>query len=92
MNSINYITSVQTEYFPGEHPALWVRVFANVENMVLERRQTMEEPEEWGPADCYMEFTIYDYENDVTMNEKSIMELIEHYGDGWKICEDGLDT
>jgi len=85
MNNIDKIISVETEYRPGEIPTLRVNVTAIVEDFVVVYQQTLNDPEELGPAECFMEFTVDDYEEDLVMNEPNIRELIEHFGTEWKL-------
>ncbi len=85
MNNIDKIVSVETEYRPGDIPTLWVGVTAIVEDFVVVHQQTLNDPEELGPAECFMEFTVGDYEEDLVMNEPNIRELIEQFGTEWKL-------
>lgn len=62
-----------------------VFVRAIVEDMVLIRHQTMEEPAEYGPALCEATFEII--ADDIPEDEDDLMDYLEKIDLDWKVIE-----
>lgn len=89
MNTIDRIISFEPKYYPGKNPFLSVKVVAIVEDFVVVHHQTMEDPEELGPAECVAVFTVEEYNDDFVINEQSIRDLINEYSPEWKLSDYG---
>ena len=88
MNEILSVEYFNIRYYPDTNTVI-VKAVAVVGNMKLIRKQTLEDPEEWGPAKCETVFELNDEDKalGIIFIQESMSDLLDDYDCEWKLCE-----